>query len=83
MSGLEAARQLLEEAKREEFLDADLVARALRVSRKVLLRDWHRRRLPGHMHVGQEHRLASVVVIQTYFRHVAADAAGESNQIET
>ncbi len=69
MTGIEAARQILADAKREEFIAAVVVARALRCSRRVLLNDWDARNLPVTRR-GRDAMLLSSLVLQTYFPHV-------------
>jgi hypothetical protein len=68
LSGVAAARRLLEEAKKEEFVAIELVARALRSSRRRVLRDWHTRGLPV-TRVGHRKLLASRLVLSAYFPH--------------
>jgi len=70
MSGRDATRQLLIAVSREDVVDVDLVARALSVSKRTMLRDWRRRNLP-ETRVGKEIRLSSDLVIETYFKHHA------------
>lgn len=71
MSGIDAAKELLAAAAREEVIAADLVARALGQSKRRLLRDWRRRQLP-ETHVGREILLASTLVLAAYFPHRAS-----------
>lgn len=66
MSGKDAARQILELAAREEYLAADLVARALTLSSRQVIRDWRRRQL-REVRVGRTILLPSALVISTYF----------------
>lgn len=68
MSGNDAVKLLLAEAAREELVAIDLVARALRQSRRRILRDWRRRGQP-ETHVGREVLLSSRLVLTTYFPH--------------
>lgn len=68
MSGRDAVKKLLEDAKREEFLAADLVARALRQDRRRVIRDWRRRELP-ETRVGRAILFPSAIVLATYFSH--------------
>jgi hypothetical protein len=79
LTGLEAARRVLEEAKREEFVAADLVARALRCSRRRLLRDWEGRGHPVTA-LGQFRLLAARLVLQVYFGHVGYELPVKSHQ---
>lgn len=65
MSGREAARQVLDMADREQVIDADVVARALTVSSRTLLRDWRRRNLPEQK-IGRTILLPVRTVIETY-----------------
>ena len=66
MSGKDAARKLLELADREEYLAADLVARALTLSSRQVMRDWRRRQL-REVRVGRTILLPSALVVITYF----------------
>lgn len=69
MSGREAVEQLLAEARREELVAVELVARAVRASRRQVLRDWRGRKLPV-TRVGRDVWLASSLVLSTYFPHL-------------
>lgn len=68
VSGRDAAQQVLAEATREEFIAAELVARALRTSSRTLLRDWRRRCHP-ETRVGRSVLLPAGLVLRTYFPH--------------
>lgn len=78
LSGVEAARRLLEEAKCEEFLALELVARALRSSRRRVERDWRARQLPV-TRLGHAKFLSARLVLSTYFPHASPV---RSNQTE-
>ncbi len=66
--GQDAVRRILEAARREEVIAAALVARALTVSQRKLLRDWRRRGFQKlETHVGRAIFLPSHLVIPTYF----------------
>ncbi len=66
MTGLDAVRKVLELAEREEYLAAELVARALSRSSRQIVRDWRRRQL-REVRVGRTILLPSTLVISTYF----------------
>lgn len=68
MSGIDATRQLLSAAVREEVVGADLVARALGCSKRKLLRDWRSRKKP-ETKVGRDTLLSSRLVLEIYFPH--------------
>lgn len=70
MSGIEAVRQLLALAQQEEFLAAELVARALSLGTRKVIRDWRRRQLP-EKRVGRTILLPSRTVVVTYFSDVS------------
>jgi len=65
VSGRDAARQLLKDAEHEEFLAADLVARALGCGNRQVLRDWRRRQLP-ELRVGRTILFPARIVVETY-----------------
>lgn len=62
------AAEVLALAKREEFIALEVLAQALQVSRKTMLRDWESRRLPITS-IGRRVWLASTLVLREYFRH--------------
>ena len=66
---LVTAADVLALARQEEFVALEVLARALQVSRKTLLRDWESRRLPTTA-VGRRVWLASSLVLRAYFGHV-------------
>lgn len=68
MSGRDATKQLLSAMSREDVVDAALVARALGLSKRKVLRDWRSRQLP-ETNVGRDIRLSSDLVLRTYFPH--------------
>lgn len=78
MSGIDAVKQLLAEAAREELVGIALVARALRQDRRRVLRDWRRRGQP-ETRVGREVLLASQLVLSTYFPHAIPGTGDHSN----
>lgn len=59
-------RDLLELAEREEFIDIEVIVRALQVSRRKLLRALKRDRVP-YVRVGHSVRLRSDLVIACYY----------------
>lgn len=63
-----SARDVLDLARREELIAVEVLAEALRVSRKTLLRDWQSRHLPTTS-VGRRVWLASALVVREYFSH--------------
>lgn len=69
VTGLEAARRVLAEAQREEFVAVSLVARALRTHRRRVLRDWTGRLKLPVTRVGRETMLAAALVVESYFPH--------------
>lgn len=69
MSGAEALRQIEVAAQREIVLNAALVARALNVSRRHLLRDWASRGLPK-ITIGYTTLLPIDDVCRAYFDHL-------------
>lgn len=69
MSGREAVEQLVAEARREELVALDVVARALRVSQRKVLRDWRITRQLPVTQVGRHTWLASSLVLRIYFPH--------------
>lgn len=71
LTGREAARQVLAEAEREEFVSLDLVARALRWENRRVLRDWMWRRQFPITRVGRAVMLSSTLVVRAYFPHVS------------
>lgn len=76
LTGLEAAKRILAEAEREEFVSIWLVARALQVSRRRLLKDWTGRLKLPVARIGDERQLPAQLVIETYFRHRLTAQAG-------
>jgi hypothetical protein len=68
LSGAHAAKQVRIEAQREEFVGLELVARALRSSRRRVLRDWRSRGYPVTA-VGHRKLLSSRLVLSAYFPH--------------
>jgi hypothetical protein len=72
LSGADALRQIEAAAQREVVLNAELVARALSVSRKQLLRDWKSRGLPL-VRVGYTTLLPVDDVCRAYFAHLTTD----------
>lgn len=81
MSGQDAVRQLLAEAEREEFIAVELLARALRQTRRRVMRDWRKRRQP-ETHVGREILLASRLVLAIYFPHTLPVKMSQSEPFE-
>lgn len=69
VTGIEAANQIIADAKREEFVAAIVVARALRCSRRILVNDWDARALPRTRR-GRDVMLPAALVMETYFQHV-------------
>lgn len=66
MSGKQARQQVIALAEREEFIAAELVARALSLSSRQVLRDWRRRRYP-EIKIGRTILLQSSLVLSVYF----------------
>lgn len=66
MSGKQAVQQVIAMAAREEFIAAELVARALSLSSRQVLRDWRRRRYP-EVKIGRTVLLQSSLVMAAYF----------------
>ena len=68
LTGQEAARRLLAEAEREEFVSLWLLARALGCSNKRVRRDWESR---GHRitRVGHEDKVVARHAVSEYFPH--------------
>lgn len=66
MSGKDATRQVLDAAVREEYLAVDLVARALSLSSRQVIRDWRRRHL-REIRVGRTILFPAALVVSTYF----------------
>lgn len=77
LSGLEAAQRVLAEAEHEEFVSLDLVARALRTSRRRLIREWDTKGWPT-TRVGRTTWLSSKLVLARYFPHRSAAFSGHS-----
>lgn len=63
-----SAKDVLAACEREEFIALDVLARALKASRKVLLKDWESRRYPMTT-LGRRILLASTFVVRAYFSH--------------
>jgi hypothetical protein len=73
-----SARDVLAMAAREEFIALDVLARALKTSRKTLLRDWEGRRYPMTT-LGRRILLASTFVVRAYFPHTIPDETDHSS----
>jgi hypothetical protein len=69
VSGREAVNELLALATREDVVDAGVVARAVGVSKRQLLRDWRVRRKLPITRVGRDIRLSCELALRTYFPH--------------
>lgn len=63
---LPSPTDILDQARREELIPLDLVARATTISARKVLRDWQKRHLP-YTKIGRTILLPSRLMLETYF----------------